>query len=259
MTTIAIIQARLGSTRLPGKVLLDLEGKTVLEHVIERVKASELINDVVVATTIRKEDLRIIKLCAGLGISVYCGSVDDVLDRYYQAARLFKADHIVRITSDCPLMDPMVIDEVIALHIREKADYTSNTIKETYPDGEDVEVFTFDALKKAWKNANLASEREHVTPYLRKNPAFKKASLEFKKDLSHKRWTLDNPEDYEFIKLIYKNLYNKTQLFGMDEILKFIDKNPEVEKINKSILRNEGYLKSLKEDKTLNSEDIEEH
>lgn len=259
MTIIAIIQARLGSTRLPGKVLLDLEDKTVLERVIERVKASKLITDVVVATTIRKEDLRIVKLCADIGTSVYCGSVDDVLDRYYQAARLFKADHIVRITSDCPLIDPVVIDAVIKLHFLDEADYTTNIIKETYPDGEDVEVFTFEALRKTWKNANLASEREHVTPYLRKNPAFKIASLESKKDLSHKRWTLDNPEDYEFIKLIYENLYNKNQLFGMEEILKFIDKNPEVEKINKSIIRNEGYLKSLKEDKTLNLEYIEEH
>lgn len=259
MTTIAIIQARLGSTRLPGKVLFDLEGKTVLERVIERVRASKLIDDVVVATTIRKEDLRIVKLCADIGTSVYCGSVDDVLDRYYQAARLFKADHVVRITSDCPLIDPEVIDSVIKLHFLDEADYSSNIIKETYPDGEDVEVFTFEALKKAWKNAHLASEREHVTPYLQKNSAFKIASLEYIKDLSHKRWTLDNPEDYEFIKLIFKNLHNKNQLFGMNEILKYIDKNPEVEKINKSIIRNEGYLKSLKEDKTLNLESIEDH
>jgi spore coat polysaccharide biosynthesis protein SpsF (cytidylyltransferase family) len=259
MKIIAIIQARLGSTRLPGKVLLDLEGRTVLEHVVRRVKSSKHVDDVIVATTINMDDLEIVKLCTNLGIRVYCGSEDDVLDRYYQTARRFKADHIVRITSDCPLIDPVVIDEVIKLHFLDEADYSTNTIKETYPDGEDVEVFTFEALKQTWKNANLASEREHVTPYLRKNPAFKIASLESKKDLSNKRWTLDNPEDYEFIKLIYKNLYNKNQLFGMEEILKFIDRNPEVEMINKSITRNEGYLKSLKEDKTLNIEYIEEH
>ena len=130
MKIIAIIQARLGSTRLPGKVLLDLEGKTVLEHVIRRVKSSKLVTDVIVATTINKADLKIVKLCANLGINVYCGSEDDVLDRYYQTARLFKADHIVRITSDCPLIDPLLIDEVITLHMQENADYTSNTIKE---------------------------------------------------------------------------------------------------------------------------------
>ena len=259
MKIIAIIQARLGSTRLPGKVLFDLEGKTVLEHVIRRVKSSKLVTDVIVATTINKEDLKIVKLCANLGISVYCGPDDDVLDRYYQTARLFKADHVVRITSDCPLIDPMVIDEVITLHVREKADYTSNTIKETYPDGEDIEVFTFAALKEAWKKATLSSEREHVTPFIRKNHALKLVNLEFNRDLSHKRWTMDNPEDYEFIKSLYKNIYNKNPDFGMEEILKFIDKNPDIEKINQNINRNEGYLKSLKEEKTLNLEDIEEH
>lgn len=259
MKIIAIIQARLGSTRLPGKVLLDLEGRTVLEHVFRRVKSSKLVTDVIVATTINKEDLNIVKLCGNLGINVYCGSEDDVLDRYYQTARLFGADHIVRITSDCPLIDPVLIDEVITLHVREKADYTSNTIKETYPDGEDIEVFTFKALKEAWKKANLSSEREHVTPFMRKNPAFKLVNHEYNKDLSHKRWTLDNPEDYEFIKSIYKNIYNKNPGFSMMEILEFIDKNPDIEKINQHINRNEGYLKSLKEDKTLNLEYIEEH
>ena len=259
MKVIAVIQARLGSTRLPGKVLLDLEGKSVLEHVIIRVKSSKFVNDVIVATTINKDDLEIVKLCANLGISVYCGSEDDVLDRYYQTARLFKADLIVRITSDCPLIDPMVIDEVISLHVREKADFTSNTIKETYPDGEDIEVFTFVALKEAWKKAKLSSEREHVTPFMRKNPAFKLANLEYNRDISHKRWTLDNPEDYDFIKSIYKNIYIEKPYFGMEEILKFIDKNPGIEKINQNINRNEGYLKSLKEDKTIKLEDIEEH
>lgn len=259
MKLIAIIQARLGSTRLPGKVLLDLEGRTVLEHVIRRVKSSKLVDDVIVATTINKNDLEIVKLCVNLDISVYCGSEDDVLDRYYQTARLFKADHIVRITSDCPLIDPIVIDKVITLHLREKADYTSNTIKETYPDGEDIEVFTFSALKEAWKKANLSSEREHVTPFMRKNLAFKLVNLESNKDLSHKRWTLDNSEDYEFIKLIYKNIYNKNPDFGMEEILKFIDKNPEIEKINQYINRNEGYLKSLKEEKFLDKEGIQEN
>ncbi len=256
MKIIAIIQARLGSTRLPGKVLLDLEGRTVLEQVIERVKSSRFINEVIVATTINKEDLEIVKLCASLGISLYCGSVDDVLDRYYQAARLFKADHIVRITSDCPMIDPKIIDDVITLHLRENADYTSNTLKETYPDGQDTEIFTFNALKEAWKNANLASEREHVTPYIRKNPAFKLLNLESKINLSKKRWTLDNPEDYEFIKIIYENLYYKKPLFNMDDILDFIAENPEIEKINQSIIRNKGYLKSLKEDKTLNLKNI---
>ncbi len=258
MKIIAIIQARLGSTRLPGKVLLDLEGKTVLEHVIDRVKSSKFINDVVVATTIRKEDLKIVNICSINGISVYCGSENDVLDRFYQAARLFNAENIVRITSDCPLIDPFVIDEVIKLFLGEKADYASNTLKETYPDGQDIEIFTFEALKESWKNANLISEREHVTPHIRKNQILKRVNLESRTDLSHKRWTLDNPEDYEFIKIIYKNMYNKNHIFNMDEILEFINNNPEIERINQSITRNEGYLKSLKEDKIVKLEDINE-
>ena len=259
MSTIAIIQARMGSTRLPGKVLLNLEDKTVLEHVVDRVRSSKQVDDVVVATTISKDDLRIVKLCANLGVSVYCGSEDDVLDRYYQAAKLFKAENIVRITSDCPVIDPKIIDDAITLHIKNDVDYTSNTLKVTYPDGQDVEVFTFSSLKTAWKDAKLASEREHATPYIRNNPEiFKHASLEYKEDLSQKRWTLDNAEDMEFLRLVYKYLYNKNPLFGMNDILALISEKPEIEKINQHIIRNEGYLKSLREDKTLNLADIEE-
>ncbi|MDD2889009.1 MAG: glycosyltransferase family protein [bacterium] len=247
----AIIQARVGSTRLPGKVFLELEGKKVLEHIIERVKSSKFIEDIVVATTVSKKDLEIVKFCSSIGISVYCGSEEDVLDRYYQTARLFKMKHIVRITSDCPLMDPKVIDKVLNLHLRKKSDYTSNTLEETYPDGQDVEIFTFEALKIAWMNAKLPSEREHVTPYIRKNSKFKKSNLKCNKDYSNKRWTLDNPEDYEFIKKVYENLYNKRKLFGMKEVLEYIKTNPKIEKINHYIGRNEGYLKSLKNDKNL--------
>jgi len=250
MNTVAIIQARISSTRLPGKVLKKIEGKTVLEHVINRTKAAKNISDVVVATTVKKEDIKIVQLCANLGISVFRGSENDVLDRYYQAARLFKAEHIVRITSDCPLIDPMVIDQVIELYFRKKADYASNTMIETYPDGLDTEVFSFKTLKMAWENAKLSSEREHVTPYIRKNPnILKLVNLKCNIDLKNKRWTIDESKDFEFIKTIYKNLYHKNALFGMKAILNFLKKYPEIEEINKNIIRNEGYLKSLKEDK----------
>ena len=259
MSTVAIIQARISSTRLPGKVLKKIEGKTVLEHVINRVKAAKSIDDVVVATTVEKEDLEIVKLCANLGISVFCGSEDDVLDRYYQAARLFKAEHIVRITSDCPLIDSQVIEEVIELYFKEKADYATNTMPETYPDGLDTEVISFKTLKIAWENTKLFSEREHVTPYIRKNPSiFKLVNLKSNINLNDKRWTLDEPEDFEFIKIIYENLYPKDLLFGMETILNYLKENPEVEKINKNIIRNEGYLKSLKEDKIKNLDHKEE-
>lgn len=258
MRLISIIQARMGSTRLPGKVLHKLEDKTVLEHVVRRVKSSDLVDDVVVATTIDKKDLQIVGLCANLGISVYCGSEDDVLDRYYQAAKLFKADNVVRITSDCPVIDPTVITEVITLHLKNNADYTSNVFLETYPDGQDVEVFTFTSLKNAWKNAELLSEREHVTPFIRNHPDFfKHASLEYKENLSKKRWTLDNAEDLKFLEQVYKYLYLKDPLFGMDDVLSLIRERPEIEQINQHILRNAGYMKSLREDKTLNLDNSE--
>lgn len=252
MKILGIIQARISSTRLLGKVLLDLEGITVLEHVIKRVKSAKLIDEVIIATTIKKEDLKIVKLCADVGIRVFCGSYQDVLDRYYQVARLLDPKHIVRITADCPLIDPKIIDKVIRLHLKEKAGYTSNTLEETFPDGEDVEIFTFEALNKAWQNAKLLSEREHVTPYIKKRPKiFGIRNLECDKNLSDKRWTLDNPEDYDFIKIIYKNLYGKNNLFGIIEILAFLNKNPNIERINQHIIRNEGYLKSLNKDRAL--------
>ena len=250
MNILGIIQARMSSTRLTGKVLLDLEGRTVVEHVIKRVRSAEMIEDVIVATTIEKVDKKIVEICKNIGIKSFCGSEEDVLDRFYQAAKLFNPEHIVRITADCPLIDPKVIDKVIKLHLKEKADYTTNTLKETFPDGEDVEIFTFEALSKAWQDAKILSEREHVTPYIKKHQdIFKIRNLECYQNLSNKRWTIDNPEDYLFLKVIFKNLFLKNNLFGIEEILEFLNKNPNVEIINQHINRNEGYSKSLKNDK----------
>ena len=252
MNILAIIQARMDSTRLPNKVLLDLAGKTVLEHVVERVKRSKMIDDIVVATTISPNDLDIVKLCSNKEIRVFCGSEDDVLDRYYQLAKLIKPEHIVRITADCPMIDPEIIDQVIQLHVDNKSDYTSNTLKETYPDGEDIEVFRFKALRTAWENANLLSEREHVTPYIINNPdLFKLENLENKIDLSQKRWTLDEPKDFEFIKKVFSNVYVDNNNFTMNSVLKFLEENPNIESINQHIARNEGYAKSLTEDKKI--------
>jgi len=246
----AIIQARTGSTRLPGKVLLKLEGKTVLERVIERVKRSKLVDEVMVATTILKGDSKIAALCKKIGIKFYCGSRDDVLDRYYQSAKLLNAEHIVRITADCPVSDYLVIDKVIKLHLDKGNDYTRTA--DSFPDGIVVEVFTFKALQKAWQEAVLASECEHVTPYLKKHPElFKQIMLQYPRDFSQKRWTLDEKADYKFIKLIYKKLYKKNNYFGMKEILKLLAEHPEYETINNNILKNEGYLKSLREDRIL--------
>ena len=246
---VAIIQARMGSTRLPNKVLLPIERIPALEHIIKRVSASKFINEVIVATTLNEDDLPIVKLCAKLGTKVFCGSSNDVLDRFYQASRILKATHIVRITADNFMIDPKIIDIAIEKHLAERGDYTSNVIVETYPNGQDVEIFSFPALASAWEHASLVSEREHVTPYLRKNKnIFKQISIEYPIDLSEKRWTVDQVEDYEFVKIIFKHLYKKNKFFGMGEILEFLKKNPKFEQINSYIKRNEGYVKSLKHD-----------
>jgi spore coat polysaccharide biosynthesis protein SpsF (cytidylyltransferase family) len=244
-----LIQARSGSSRLPEKVLLNLEGKTVLERVVERVQRCNKVDEVIVVTTIKKEDLKIVKISADYGICVFCGSEDDVLDRFYQAAKLIKPKNIIRITADCPLIDPDIIDMVIERHIKEDSDYTANCIVESYPDGLDVEVFKFGVLERTWLEAKLKSEREHVTPFIKKHPEiFKIISLVNETDLSEKRWTLDNSEDYEFIKKIYQGIFQKKNDFRMNDVLNFLKENPDLEKLNSSIIRNEGYQKSLKED-----------
>lgn len=251
---VAIIQARVGSTRLPGKVFLPLSGESVLEHVIMRVKKAKTVSETMVATSIKKADKKIANLCERSGVRVFRGSEEDVLDRFYQAAAELKPAHIVRITADCPMIDPEVVEDVIGKHLENGADYTSNTIKSTYPDGEDVEVFKMSTLEEAWKNAKLSSEREHVTPYIRNNPQlFKLFNVACKTDLSRMRWTLDEEKDYEFLRKIFDNLYSSNHFFGIEDILIFLRKNPQVENINSSIARNDGYRKSLKNDRTVNN------
>ncbi len=251
MSVVAIIQARLSSTRLPKKVMLDIEGKTVLERVVERIIFANITDKVIVATSIDKSDDAIEVLCRNIGTDCYRGSLNDVLDRFYNGARKNKADHIVRITADCPLIDPEMVKTVVKTHLAKGADYTTNTLKETYPDGEDVEVMKFSALEKAWENAKLLSEREHVTPYIRNHPEiFSHESIENVEDLSTHRWTLDNPEDYEFIKSVFSHYFKKQiEMFGINNVLEFLQDNVEVVSINKHIKRNEGYAKSLQEDK----------
>jgi spore coat polysaccharide biosynthesis protein SpsF (cytidylyltransferase family) len=248
----AIIQARTGASRLPNKVLLRLGEKTVLEQVVQRVQKSELITEVIVATTNSKSDLRIAKICADKDIPLFIGSELDVLDRYYQAARIFEAEHVVRVTADCPMIDADIINKVIVKHFEDNADYTSNVgTKLTYPDGLDVEVVKFSALKEAWKNAKMQSEREHVTPYIRNSGKFLLSEIQNSIDYSSKRWTLDNEEDYKFISFVYDALMPVNPQFGMSDVLECLNEHPEWESINMHISRNEGYAKSLKEDKLI--------
>jgi spore coat polysaccharide biosynthesis protein SpsF (cytidylyltransferase family) len=246
MSILAIIQARLGSTRLPGKVLRVLGDRTVLEHVVRRVRRSTRVDEVVVGTTIHPRDLELVGHCANRGIRVFCGSENDVLDRFYQLARLIAPRHIVRITADCPVIDPEIIDLVIAKHLSAGADYTTNTLPPTYPDGEDVEVFSLAALNRAWEEAKLPSEREHVTPYMRaETSGFRLATVRGEPDRSSMRWTLDTARDLEFLSLLFTRLSPANPDFGMADILEFLACNPSIEQINRGIERNEGYSRSM--------------
>jgi spore coat polysaccharide biosynthesis protein SpsF len=247
MKTVALIQARMSSSRLPGKVLKDIAGQPMLLHVIRRAKQASSIDLVAVITSTHKDDDPIGILCKENGIPCFRGSLDDVLDRYYQAAIYFQADIVVRLTADCPLLDPKIIDKVVQAFHKGAFDYVSNTLECTYPDGLDTEIFRFGALERAWKEAGLKSEREHVTAYIYKHPElFRLGSVKQEPDLSSLRWTVDTPQDLDFVRIIY-NLIKDVD-FGMHEILKLRKTHPEVLKLNSGQQRNEGYLRSLQED-----------
>ncbi|MFC1992253.1 cytidylyltransferase domain-containing protein [Chloroflexota bacterium] len=247
---VAIVQARTGSSRLPGKVLHEILGKPVLWHIIDRLKGSGLIGRIAIATTDKESDKPILKLAQDSGVDSYAGSEEDVLDRYYQAATKFGADIIIRITADCALVDCRIVEQVIQRYLRGDCDYAANTLKLTYPDGLDVEIFSCMALEKAWKEARCASQREHVTPYIRDNPGkFRLANVENSVNLSHFRWVVDREEDLEFVRQVYKHLYKEGQSFYMEDILKLLRKYPDLEQINQGIATNEGYAKSLKGDR----------
>jgi spore coat polysaccharide biosynthesis protein SpsF len=242
----AIIQARMGSTRLPGKVIKPLCGKPVLWHVVTRVMEAKTIDTVIVATTEKKEDDAIVDLCHEYKFPVLRGSENDVLDRYYQCASTFHADVIVRITSDCPLIDPCVVDLVVRDYLIGNFDYVTNTLEYTFPDGLDVEVFSFEALKTAWQHATLSSEREHVTPYIRNHGEFRKKNVTAKNPYPSYRLTLDFPEDYQLIKQIYEGL--GCTRFYLDDINAYLKANPDLTLLNQRYTSNEGYLISLVED-----------
>jgi len=242
---VAIIQARMGSSRLPGKSMAEIEGRPMLWHVIQRVKRAALVDRVVVATSNALADGVIEKMCVQLDIPCYRGSETDVLDRYYQAARAEKATQVVRITADCPLIDPEVIDRVVRRFQRGDVDYASNCMVRSYPDGLDTEICSFAALERAWQEGDKPSEREHVTPYLRSGK-FRTANIENDTASSgrHHRWTVDEAADLEFVRAVYK-AFRGRKVFGMKEIVDLLDKHPEIQKINAEIISNTGYYKSL--------------
>jgi len=250
MNIVAILQARVSSTRLPNKVLKPLLGKPMLQRQIERIQRSNLINNIVIATSIEPEDDAIVKLCDDLKIKCFRGNLGNVLDRYYHAAIKYNADHIVRLTGDCPLIDPQIIDQVITMHLDNKTDYCSNCNPPTFPDGLDVEVFTQKALNISWHKAKKPSEKEHVTQFIRNNDdLFKKRNYQQNPNLSHLRWTVDEISDFDFVTQIYQYLYPQKADFSTQDILQLLKEKPELIKINSMFNRDEGLLKSLAEDK----------
>jgi spore coat polysaccharide biosynthesis protein SpsF (cytidylyltransferase family) len=252
--TVAIIQARMASTRLPGKILAELAGKPLLYHVVSRVKQAKTINKVIVATTDKANDDETGKCCKKIKVDCFRGSEDDVLDRFYQAAKYFSANVVVRLTADCPLLDSSIIDQVVNVFQKGNYDYVSNVIEPTYPDGLDTEVFSFETLERAWKEATLKSEREHVTPFIRKSSnLFRLANVKNDVDLSAMRWTVDKPADLEFVRRVYASFGSYT-LFGMADIVALLHAHPEMQKINVAFERNEGYRRSLREDNIIKEE-----
>ena len=248
---VAILQARVSSSRFPRKVLAPLLGKPMILRQIERVRRARTIDRLLLATSDAPSDAELVSLCKRDGVEWYCGSLEDVLDRFYQAAVRFEPEHVIRLTGDCPLVDPFVIDAVVEKHLREKNDYTSNTLIPTFPDGLDVEVFRFSLLEEAWRNATLPSEREHVTLFMHKRPeTYKLGNLERKgESLQHLRWTVDEPEDLVLVSKIYEALYPSNPSFTTQDVLDFLAKHPEMLEINNKFMRNEGLVKSLAQDK----------
>jgi len=241
---LAILQVRMSSSRLPGKALKSILGKPMILHQIERLKNSEMIDKLVVATSSNILDDQVEQLCLKYNIEIFRGSLDNVLDRFYQCAKQYSPEHVVRLTGDCPLVDWKVVDRVIRHHLDGRATYSSNCKPPTYPDGLDVEIFTFSILEKARKYAVLPSELEHVVPYIRNNlnPS-DKLNVENEIDLSRYRWTVDELDDFRFIEEVYKELYPKNVRFDMDDVLRLLDNKPYLTKINSHINRNEGTQK----------------
>jgi len=244
---VGIIQARMGSSRLPGKVLTDLAGRPLLRRLVDRISRVTRLDRVIVATTSCPEDDAVEAFCREGGIECFRGDADDVLDRFYQAAKKYNAGVVSRHLADSPLTDPTVTDEALRLFEEGGYDYVSNVIRLTYPDGVEAEVFSFAALEKAWHEARLRSEREHVTPYLLHHPEiFRHGSVEQEVDLSRLRWTVDEPRDLVFVRRIYEHFGDRA--FSSADVLKLLEKQPDLEGINEGIERNEGYKRSLEND-----------
>lgn len=247
MLVLAVLQARCSSHRLPNKVLKPLLGFPMVLREVERLAHCQRIDQIVLATSTDASDVPLYALAKEAGVTVYRGSLDDVLRRYYTCAAEYAADHIVRVTGDCPLIDWRVVDDVVVRHLAEQNDYTHTT--ERFPDGLDTEVMTFAALTRAHQEAKMPSEREHVTLYFRNHPElFRIGSVDAAADYSDLRWTVDELRDFAFVEAVYTELFPRNNDFAMQDILALLDEKPELREINRGILRNEGLQKSIAED-----------
>lgn len=238
LNIVAIVQARMGSTRLPGKIMLDVLGKPLLFRQLERISKAQLVDKIVVATSTQKEDDDIVEFCLKYGYTCFRGSLDDLLDRHYQAAVRYDADIILKIPSDCPLIDHRIIDLVIENYLNniEKYDFVTNLKPGSWPDGNDVELMPIHTLEQAWIEAKSKTEREHTTPFII-NPGngFKIKNIVWQTGLDYSathRWTIDYPEDYQFIRRVYEELYPTNPDFSLEDILNLILIKPDIQDIN---------------------------
>jgi spore coat polysaccharide biosynthesis protein SpsF (cytidylyltransferase family) len=251
----------MASSRFPGKVLADLAGHPMLWHVVRRVRLARRVDEVVVATSVSPADDPLAGFCDGAGIALFRGNENDVLDRVYQAAAAHHADTVVRITADCTLIDPDVMERVLTVHASDEYDYVSNVIHYTYPDGLDVEAMSVQALAQAWRNAMKPSDREHVTPYLRFSGRFHTRNVAHDPDLSHHRWTIDEPADLEFVRGIYAE-FGAARDFRIPDILDLLARRPELQRLQRQSIVNDGYYKSLysqADDKPCRAADMRTH
>lgn len=244
-----VIQARMGSTRFPGKVMKIVDGNNPsIFYTINQLKCCNDIEKIIVATTVNSEDNIIYNYVKSIGVDVFRGDPDNVLDRYYRCASDYSLSAIIRVTADCPLIDPNIVNKGIDLFVKGKYDYVTNTFPRSYPDGNETEIFTYKSLNHVWKNAKLPSEKEHVTPFYKNNfKKFNTKNFSNNLNLSHLRWTVDYAEDYELIKAILSRI-NKRPV-RLDDILYLIKIEPELLKINEGHKPEENYFHSLKKDK----------
>lgn len=233
---VAIVQARMSSTRLPGKVLAPVAGKPMLERQLERVRRSRMIERLVVATSEEPEDDAVAAAARAAGCDGFRGSLEDVLDRFTAAARYYEATDVVRLTADCPLSDPELVDDVLRVHLASGADYTSNVLEPRYPDGLDVEVLGVDALERAWSEAATPHDREHVTPFLLHHPErFLLRSVRGEQDLSRLRWTVDHPEDLAFVRAVFERFLPERPDFGWRDVLELLEREPRIAAANEHL------------------------